>query len=53
MGEGAIDGGSVKHASQINKVDHKVKESLTKFKGKSKVQSDGDSLIECSGGFDG
>jgi len=33
VGEGAIDGRSVKCASQISKMGHKVKESLTKSKG--------------------
>jgi hypothetical protein len=46
VGEGAMDGGSVKHASQISKMGHKTKESLTKSKGKGKVKSDGNSLIE-------
>jgi hypothetical protein len=50
VGEGAIDGGSVKCASQIRKMGCKVKESWTKSKGKGKEQSDGDSLIERSGG---
>jgi hypothetical protein len=53
VGEGAMDEGSVKRASQISKLGCKVKESLTKSKGKGKAQSDGDSLIERSGGFDG
>lgn len=46
-----MDGGSVKRASRISRMGRKVKESLTKSKGKgSKAQSDGDSLTERSGG---
>ncbi|KIM83029.1 hypothetical protein PILCRDRAFT_819825 [Piloderma croceum F 1598] len=50
VGEGAMDGGSVKRAGKISKMGHKMKESWTKSKGKGKVQLDGDSLIERSGG---
>lgn len=37
VNEGAMDGGSVKCASQISKMGHKVKKNLTKSKWKGKM----------------